>query len=280
LQSNHFHWEEVCWWLLANNFGMRVNSEAFEKNSTVFTTIYINKTQTFHSSTRSTSLLGQAGLLEAHFINDYPNLLKREYKFLKNKYGLQAIHLPIYFLRMRPANFPTVRLAQLAMLIHKSLHLFSKIIAANDVKEIYKLLQVTANDFWHYHYHLEEETAFQPQKLGNDMIDIICINTVIPLLFTYGMYQNNQAFKDKALAWLQAIKSERNNIIKRFLKMGIPMQSAFDSQALLQMKNQYCNKKRRLECSVGNYLLKNQFSSIDILPLPQYLDVGFFITGQ
>ncbi len=255
LQSNHFHWEEVCWWLLANNFGMKVNSDAFEKiASTIPLSVLTKHKQSIHQV--EALLLGQAGLLEENFKADYPLLLQREYRFLKKKYALPDIHIPVFFLRMRPANFPTVRLAQLAMLVHTSLHLFSKIITATALNEIRALLQVTANDFWHYHYQMEETTAFHPKKLGDGMVDTICINTIVPLLFTYGLYQNKQSYKEKAIAWLQHIKAEKNNITAGFLEMGISLHSAFDSQALLQLRKQYCQKKRCLECSVGNYLLK------------------------
>ena len=201
-------------------------------------------------------MFGQAGLLNADFMEDYPKLLQKEYQFLKKKYNLQKVEASLVFLRMRPSNFPTIRLAQLAMLVHNSLHLFSKIKESKSLKSVKELLNVTANDYWHYHYIFDEETAFKKKNLGEQMIDNIIINTVVPILFAYGLYQNEPAFKDKALQWLEEIKAEKNSITKGFENLQIANKTAFDSQALIQLKNEYCNKKRCLDCSVGNKLLR------------------------
>ena len=202
-------------------------------------------------------LFGQAGLLNDVFKEDYPKLLQREYQFLKKKYSLHKIEGEMIFLRMRPSNFPTVRLAQLAMLVHKSLHLFSKIKESTDIKNIKQLLQVTANDYWHYHYTFGEMAGFKKKKLGEQMINNILINTVVPVLFAYGHYHNESRYKDKALQWLIDIKAEKNSITKGFVSLHMENNTAFDSQALIQLKNEYCNKKRCLDCTVGNKLLRN-----------------------
>ncbi len=162
------------------------------------------------------------------------------------------------FLRMRPSNFPTVRLAQLAMLVHSSLHLFSKIKESDGIQDIKQLLQVTANDYWHYHYVFDETTAFKKKKLGEEMIGNILINTVVPVLFAYGHYHGENMYKDKALQWLEDIKAEKNSITQGFASLNVENKTAFDSQALIQLKNEYCNKKRCLDCSIGNKLIRNK----------------------
>ncbi len=256
LQKNNNHWEETFWWLLAKNFGIKLNSIAFEKIAQSLPVNILAKHKDQIHQTEAL-LFGQAGLLEADFSEDYPKLLQKEYQFLKKKYNLQKIEGYMIFLRMRPSNFPTVRLAQLAMLVHKSLHLFSKIKEATDVKSIKALLNVTANDYWHYHYVFDETTAFKKKNLGEQMIDNILINTVVPILFAYGHYHNENAFKDKALLWLEYITAEKNAITKGYASLHIENKTAFDSQALIQLKNEYCNKKRCLDCSVGNKLIRN-----------------------
>ena len=255
LQQNNNHWEETLWWLLAKNFGIQVNSVAFEK---IAQSISINILAKHKEQIHQTEalLFGQAGLLDADFKEDYPKLLQREYNFLKKKYDLKKVEASLVFLRMRPSNFPTVRLAQLAMLVHESLHLFSKIKESKDVKSIKTLLQVTANDYWHYHYSFDEATAFKKKKLGEQMIDNILINTVVPILFAYGHYHQEEVYKEKALSWLEQIKAEKNSITKGFTSLQIESKTAFDSQALIQLKNEYCNKKRCLDCSVGNKLIR------------------------
>ena len=257
LQKNNNHWEETFWWLLARNFGVKLNSVAFEKIAqSVSLNILAKHKGQIHQA--EAMLFGQAGLLDGVFAEDYPTLLQKEYRFLKKKYNLQKIEASLIFLRMRPSNFPSVRLAQLAMLVHNSLHLFSKIKESSDIKNIRQLLEVTANDYWHYHYTFDEISAFKKKKLGGQMIDNILINTVVPVLFAYGHYHGENSFKDKALQWLEEIKAEKNSITHGFTSLRVANKNAFDSQALIQLKNEYCNKKRCLDCSVGNKLIRKQ----------------------
>jgi len=257
LKKNNNHWEETFWWMLAHNFGIKVNSHAFEK---IAQSISINILAKHKNQIHQLEalLFGQAGLLEGNFIEDYPTMLQREYRFLKKKYQLQKVEAPLYFLRMRPANFPSVRLAQLAVLVHTSLHLFSLVKESRSLAAIKKLLNVTANDYWHYHYMPDELSAFKKKNLGVQMMDNILINTIAPVVFAYGMYHSEDRYKDKALQWLLEIAAEKNAITKGFDKLGIENKNAFDSQALIQLKNEYCNKKKCLDCAVGNKLLKER----------------------
>jgi Protein of unknown function (DUF2851) len=256
LQQNNYHWEETFWWLLARNFGMKVNADAFEA---VAKSIPINvlskQKQQIHQL--EALLLGQAGLLENKFEEDYPKLLQKEYQFQQSKHDISPVPVPLLFLRMRPGNFPTVRLAQLAMLVHGSAHLFSKIKETGSVKDVKEWFDVTANDYWHYHYRFDETSAFKKKKLGDTMIDNIIINTIAPVLFAYGNYHSEQKYKDKALQWLEETAAESNSITKGFQKIGIENKNAYDSQGLIELKTQYCEKKKCLDCGVGNYLLKS-----------------------
>ncbi len=255
LSKNNYHWEETFWWMIAKNFGIKVNSEAFEKiaQSIPITVLAKHKNQLHQIEAL---LFGQAGLLDKDFEEDYPILLRKEYQFYKSKYNLQSTNANLFFLRMRPANFPTVRLAQLAMLIVHSVHLFSKIKEIEEVENVKKLLNVTANDYWHYHYNFDELSTYKIKNVGVQMINNLIINTVIPILFAYGHYTKEHHFKDKALRWLTQLTAEKNSRINGFLALQITIKNAFDSQSLLQLKNEYCSKKRCLECAVGNKLLK------------------------
>ncbi len=253
-QSNE-HWEEVFWWMIARNFGMKVNAEAFEA---IARSIPVNLLAKHKNQIHQLEclLFGQAGLLNREFKDDYPVMLKKEYRFYKKKYKLVPIAHPIHLLRMRPGNFPTVRLAQLAMLIHYSLHLFSLIKEVNSVNELKGLFMVSANDYWHYHYLFDEPSAFQEKKLGEEMITNIIINTIAPVLFAYGHHYQLNHFKNKAIQWLENSASEKNAITKKWEALGIPNKNAWDSQALIELKQQYCDAKRCLECAIGNQLLK------------------------
>ena len=255
LEQNNFHWEETFWWALARNFGMKVNTENFEAIAkSIPVNILAKHKNQIHQL--EALMLGQAGLLEGNFKEDYPKLLQREYQFLKNKYGLSPVHTPVHFLRMRPGNFPTIRFAQLAMLIYNSTHFFSKILEAEKIYKIKKLFAVTANDYWHYHYLLDEPSTFKMKIIGKNMIDNIIINTVAPMLFAYGIYHKEEKYKTKALSWLEEIPAEINSITKGFVQLKLQNSSAFDSQALIELKTQYCDHKHCLNCAVGNSLLK------------------------
>ena len=253
-QSNH-HWEEVFWWLLARNFGIKVNAEAFE---TVARSLPVNILVRHKNQINQLEalLLGQAGLLEKKFEEKYPQMLQREYNYYKKKYKLNMIHEPVHFLRMRPENFPTIRLAQLAMLIHHSSHLFSRILETVAISDIKKLMDVTANDYWHYHYTADETSSFKPKKLGEQMVNNIIINTIIPVVFAFGHVQVRNYFKEKAIKWLEEISAEKNSITDRFTQLGITSKTAFDSQSILELKDVYCDKRRCLDCAIGNSILK------------------------
>jgi hypothetical protein len=157
---------------------------------------------------------------------------------------------------MRPANFPTIRLSQLAALVHHSAHLFSKIKEAACVKDVLQMFNMTANDYWHYHYFFDEPSAFKKKNLGAQMSRNIILNTVIPMLYAYGWYNNSEAYKSKALNWANELGAEKNHITLGFEKLGMTNKNAADSQALIQLKNKYCNHKRCLECAIGNKILK------------------------
>lgn len=255
LKQNNYHWDEVCWWMLAKNFGLKVNADTFEAMAkSVPISILTKHKNQIHQV--EAILLGQAGLLEGKFGDDYPVMLQKEYKFYKNKYHLRPVNSPVFFLRMRPVNFPTIRLAQLAMLVNSSAHLFSGIKESTNLNEVKEWFDVTANDYWHYHYRFDEISSFKKKTLGTAMIDTIIINTIAPLLFAYGNYLDENKYKDKALKWLEKISAESNHITKGFQQLGIEIKNGFDSQALIELKNEYCNKKRCLECAVGNAILK------------------------
>ncbi len=253
-ETNH-HWEETFWQLLARNFGIPVNADAFES---IAKTISNNTLAKYKNQIHQLEalLLGQAGLLNGEFTEDYPVMLQKEYLFLQKKHQLQPVKQLLRFLRMRPSNFPSIRLAQLAMLIQQSSHLFSKVIEADDFNSIKQLLTVTANDYWHYHYMLNEPAPFRKKKLGNMMIENILINTIIPVLYAYAQYHKNEKLKQKAIQWLQQLPKEKNSITQKWEATGAIHQTAFDSQALLYLKKNYCNARRCLSCAIGNSILK------------------------
>jgi len=257
LAGNEFHWEETFWWLLARSFGMKTNADAFEAIARSLPLGLLAKHK-MQLQQLEALLLGQAGLLDKKLNDPYAQLLQREYRFLKKKYKLKPVSIPVHLLRMRPSNFPSLRLAQLAMLIHHSVHLFSRIKEAGSISEVRKWFDLTANDYWHYHYRLDISSPFKKKNIGDAMSDNIMINTIGPVLFAYGYYYDDPLYKQKALHWLEQIKPESNLISRGFEKLGLENRSAYESQSLIELKNEYCDRKRCLECSIGNAILKNK----------------------
>jgi hypothetical protein len=257
LELNNYHWEETLWWMLARTFGLYVNADAFEEvaRSIPYSLISKHRSQIHQLEAL---LLGQAKLLDGNYSDKYALMLQKEYRFYKAKYELKQINIPVHFLRMRPAAFPTLRLAQLAMLMHTSQHLFSSVIDADNVKQIKGLLNVTANDYWHYHFTFGEKGDHQPKVLGAQMVNSVVANAIVPLLFSYGQYHQELRYRQKALDWLNGLTAERNSITKQFEKTGVGCKHAGDSQALIELKTMYCDKRKCLDCMVGNAILKRK----------------------
>lgn len=257
LQQNKHNWEESFWWLIARNFGGKVNGDAFQDvaQSIPLTILTKHKANIHHLEAL---LLGQAGILHGSLSDSYGQMLYKEYSFFSNKYKFQPVMKPVHLLRMRPGNFPAIRLAQLAMLVHNSSHLLLDILETDNLDNVKCSLEVTANDFWHYRYRFDEPSDYKPKRIGEDMINNILINSVIPVLFCYGSYHRKEAYKTKALTWLEHIRAEKNSITNQFARLTVSNLSAFDSQALIELKNQYCNLKRCLECTIGNSLLRQE----------------------
>lgn len=255
LQQTNQHWEEVFWWMLGGNFGATVNSKAFEAiaRSIPVTTLAKHKNQIHQLEC---FLLGQAGLLNARFTDDYPIMPQKEYRFYQKKYVFQPIYEPVHFLRMRPGNFPTIRLAQLAKLINQSSHLFAQVRSAVSLADVKKMFTVTANDYWHYRYRFDEPSLFREKVLGTQMINNVIINTVIPSVFAYGQVHNEQLYKNKAMQWLEEVSPEQNSITNKWKILEIANQSALDSQALTELTKEYCLHKKCLHCAIGTAVLK------------------------
>ncbi len=258
LEQNKNHWEETFYQFLARNFGVKVNNDAFEQLARATPLIHLSKHKNDLFQIEA-MLFGQSGLLEKEFEDDYPNHLKKEYQFLKTKYQLEPIAAVNWkFLRLRPANFPTIRIAQFARLIYQSAGLFSKILEIKSVEEVEKLFKLELSDYWKTHYTFDKESPQKSKKLGKTAIHLFIINTIAPFLFLYGKWKKEESFKDKALELLEQLKPEKNSIINGWKDLGLEPESANQTQSLLQLKNEYCNKKRCLECQIGAAILSER----------------------
>jgi len=256
LHETQNDWETCFFQILCRNFGGKVNADPFEwlAQSLPLKLLARHQDRLLHIEAL---LFGQAGMLTGEFKDDYPNKLKKEYEFFQKKYKLQPIRGAAWkMLRMRPASFPTLRIAQLAMLIFKSRHLFSKTLAAANVKEIENMFDLDVSAYWHTHYLFDKVTAKRKKSLGKSTIHLIIINTIAPFLFVYGQRRAEQKYKDKALNLLENIPAEQNKIIKQWKLLGVKPTSAYQTQALLELKNNFCDRKACLSCTVGQHILR------------------------
>lgn len=259
LQQNKGDWEETFYQFLAANFGFKTNALPFELVAKSLPQNILAKNKNNPMQIEAL-IFGQAGFLTDNLQDDYPRMLKKEYDYLAKKYNLQAIENHLWkFLRMRPQNFPTIRLAQFAALIVQSNHLFSKILEVHEVKDLRALFSnIHINRYWETHYKFDKEAKSVGKSLGEGSIDTILLNTVVLFLFSYGWHMKLQHFVSRALKLLENINAEQNNITADFATLGVSIKTAFESQALLELKNSYCNYKKCLQCGVGIKILKPQ----------------------
>jgi hypothetical protein len=256
LRINQYHWEKQLWWMMAANFGNPVNKNAFEAvaRSIPFSLIAKHRQRFIQLEAL---FMGQANLLDADFKDPYPVMLKKEYLFLKKKYCLKKIYEPVHFLRMRPENFPAIRLSQLASLCTETTGLFAWMLSCESIPMLKKKLRVSANDYWHNHYVFERKTRFREKILGPDMCNNIIINSIIPLLYTYGELVPDQDVLNKSISWLEHMPAEQNQLMTGWKGVGIPVNKAAGSQALTELKKQFCDQRKCLECEIGKLLLQS-----------------------
>ncbi|MDR1408501.1 MAG: DUF2851 family protein [Tannerella sp.] len=250
-------WHEVFYVTLARTFGFGVNSDAFEWLARSLPFKYILK-QRGNGLQIEALLFGQAGLLEEAHPDPYYRSLQREYVFLRKKYGLQPreSHL-VRCMRTRPVNFPHLRLAQLAAVWTNNDMLFSKALECDDCHALRDDFNVSLPEYWDTHYHFQSASPARKKKIGVHAAYIIMINTVVPVLFAYGRKNRMPAYGARALQILEKIPPERNSVVSTFAKAGIEAHNAFDTQALIQLRREYCEKKKCLYCRIGFRLLKS-----------------------
>lgn len=251
-------WSSLLYWRLAANFGFKVNADAFLM---LAKSLPINILAKHRENLLQVEALlyGQAGMLEEEMEGVYPNALKTEYNYLRKKYKLTPIPEHSWkYMRLRPANFPTIRIAQFAALVHQSVHLFSVIIEKSSVIDIMPLFDVRAGHYWETHYNFGEATEKDTKKkLGKTSIQNIIINTIAPIKFLYASRQSTEAEQERALKLLDELPAENNHIIDIWNNNSWQPANASQSQAQIQLYNNYCSKKRCLDCAIGLNIVKS-----------------------
>ena len=258
LKSTNNNLEESFYWSLARSFGFKTNAEPFELLARSIPLKIINKHRQ-NIFQLEALLFGQAGFLQNGGNDEYASQLAREYYVFCRRYELSPNGKHLWkFLRLRPGNFPTLRIAQFAHLLSISQNLFQVIRELKSLVELKELLQVNASSYWDCHYNFKGSRSKSIQKrLGTSSIDSVLINTVAPFLFVYGHINGLQEYKDRSLELLCSLPPENNSVINNWKKLGYVATSAFFSQALIELKTEYCQKKKCLSCGIGNRILRN-----------------------
>jgi len=251
------NWDETFYRFMARNFGFKINALPFE----LFAKAVPQQIYGKHKDNPlqiEALVFGSAGFLNNKFEEDYPARLKKEFEFLQKKYNIKPIEVSIWkFMRMRPQNFPTLRLAQFAALIVKANHLFSKVMEISSVAELRGLFEnLPVNDYWKTHYHFKKETVAVNSQIGKSSVDNVLLNTVALFLFAYGKHSGTQFYISRAIKLLESLPPEQNTITDKFSQAGVLMYNAFTSQGILQLKKQYCDQKKCLSCGIGIKILK------------------------
>ena len=256
LDAYQTDWNEVFYITLTRNFGFGVNNDAFERLAKSLPLRCIQKQRNSHSQIEA-MLFGQAGMLEEENDDHYYRLLQREYDFLRHKFGLSPMEDFVFKnLRTRPVNFPYLKVAQLAALWVRYDTLFSAILEARSTGEIKKYFRIPPSGYWETHYHFRYASPRKEKTIGENALNILLINTVVPMLFAYGLHNKRPEYCERATRLLESIPPEKNTIVTTFYNAGITVRHAGDSQALIQLKREYCEKKKCLYCRIGFRMLK------------------------
>lgn len=266
LQQTEGDWERTFFVTLARNFGFGTNADAFEHWALQLPPRTIAKHRD-NALQVEAAFFGQAGLLDDALVpeerrDDYYRLLQNEYAFLAHKFSLTPMNARLWkFLRMRPQNFPHVRLAQLAMLYHAGHTDLSRLLEGQTREDFHRLFRTATSPYWETHYHFGLASAAQTKALQTASLDLIIINTVAPLLFTYGQQHMDDARCERAFALLESVPAERNFITRSWAKAGLTAANASDSQALIQLKREYCDPKDCLRCRFGGEYLRKKYQA-------------------
>jgi hypothetical protein len=250
------NYEETLYVMLMRNFGFKINNDAFELLAKKLPYSILKK-YADNIIQIEALLFGVSGLLDDLFEDKYLKTLQNEYVFLKHKHNLVELPKEIWkFSKTRPSNFPSIRIAQLAALIHKNNSLFHVIENKPGLSELKKYFDVEVSEYWNHHYTFDDSPVFKKKSIGNTAFELIIINSVVPFLFF--MSKHNEEFQDYAFDLLNQIRAEENFKTKEFYKLGIKVDTSFESQALIYLFDKFCSKKACLYCSVGNDLLKSK----------------------
>lgn len=251
-------WEDAFFVTLARNFGFGLNGDAFETWAQMipFRAVDKHRDNLFQIEAM---FFGQAGLLEEDIEDDYYRRMQKEFAYLRHKFELREMDASLWrFLRLRPGNFPHVRIAQLAFLYYQERALLSQVMEAESVKQVKTILRSRVSEYWETHYHFYNDSPRRVKSLSDSSLNLIIINTVVTFLYAYGRFKGDERLCERATTFLEELKAEDNYIIRMWKESGLKADNAADSQALIQLKQAYCDSKKCLYCRIGFEYLRRK----------------------
>jgi hypothetical protein len=270
LNQNRLDWEETAHQILGKSLGFKVNAEPF---------FYLARNLPFkvlrkhadHPEQLEALAFGVAGFLEGTFVDPYIQSLQNEYWYLAHKYKLETLPAGYWkFLRLRPPNFPTVRIAQWTALLNRFPNFFSRMLFWQDKNDLIEIFQSEQSSYWQAH-HLPDKLSLRPTgKMGKDAVYSLVINVVCPILVAYSRAGNGEQFYQKAMEALEFLPPEKNSITTLWSEMGLKANSASQSQALIELKTQNCDSKNCLDCPIGQFLISPSHTIHSFVNTPGY----------
>ncbi|MBT8266686.1 MAG: DUF2851 family protein [Bacteroidia bacterium] len=257
LEKSKHNWEEVFFRVIFKNFGLKLNADAFDTIARSIPFTVLRKCQSNQFSLEAI-FMGQAGFLEDHKKDGYYTDLKKEYQFLSKKFNLKNDHvIRPHMFRLRPSNFPTIRLSQLAQLYSSEPNLFSRVISMHEMTDFYALFSVNTSPYWESHFTFNKKSNHSIKQLTHAFINLIVINSIIPIRFLYAKYQS-KFDKHDLINIINALPKEKNTIVEGFENLRRMDLSALESQALIQLKANYCDNNKCLDCEIGQQLISSK----------------------
>ena len=256
LEESHGGWEQTCYWLIARYFGGKVNALPFELLAKATDQRLLARWRNDRQRLEAL-LMGQAGFLGDFLKDEYPRALQSDYEPLRNGARLVPVDTNLWkFHRLRPSNFPTIRISQFADLMSRTTNLFSTLLSMTDIKQLEQFFTCEAATYWNNHYQIDcPANDNHPKRIGRMQADLLIINAWVPLLFVYGSQKGQQQYKEQAVSLLQQLPAENNAVIRRWQQAGVIPRNAAESQALLQLSSHYCTPRHCLECRIGYHIL-------------------------
>ena len=255
LEANRFDWAETLHQIIARSFGLKINTLPFELLAKALPLKIILKYKVDPFKLEALAF-GQAGMLTKNFQEEYPRLLKDEYGYLADKHSLSPLDSSLWkFLRLRPPAFPTIRIAQWASLLQQADHFFDTVIECQEPEEIIQLFSAGTSEYWDNHFVFEKQSPVKKKYMGISSIHLHILNTIAPFIYLFGHHKGIEEYREKAISLIERIPGEKNSVVVKWKELGFPADNALATQALIQLKSGYCDRKKCLECRIGVRIL-------------------------